>query len=53
MTELKKVSEMEKQAYTDYTDAVARHGEYSARAQRLKYRHLGILEVKKELMRNR
>lgn len=52
MTELNKVSEMEKQAYTDYTEAVARHGEDSIRAQQLKYRHLGILEVKRELMRN-
>ncbi len=46
-----KVSEMEKQAYADYTDAAARHGEESKRTQELKYRHLGILEVKRELMR--
>ncbi len=46
-----KVSEMEKQAYADYTDAAARHGEESQRTQELKYRHLGILEVKRELMR--
>lgn len=49
--ELKKVAEMEKQAYADYTDAAARHGKDSKRVQELKFRHLGILEVKRELMR--
>lgn len=53
MNELfEKVAEMEKQAYADYTDAAERHGEESKRVQELKYRHLGILKVKRELMRN-
>lgn len=47
----KKVAEMEKLAYADYLDAEARHGEESKRTQELKYRHLGISEVKRELMR--
>ena len=51
MDELKKVSEMEKLAYEDYRDAVWRLGEDDVRTQRLKYRHIGILEVKRELMR--
>lgn len=49
---LEKVAKMEKQAYADYMDAVARHGEESKKTQELKYRHLGILEVKRELMKN-
>ena len=48
----KKVAEMEKLAYADYTDAAERNGEESKRTQELKYRHLGILEVKRELMRS-
>lgn len=48
----KKVEEMEKKAYEDYTDAAERNGEESKRTQELKYRHLGILEVKRELIRN-
>lgn len=48
---IKKISEMEKLAYADYLDAEARHGEEHKRTQELKYRHLGILEVKRELMR--
>lgn len=53
MTNLfKKVVEMEKQAYADYTNTAARLGEDDTKTQVLKYRHLGILEVKRELMRN-
>ena len=52
MNELKKVSEMEKLAYEDYRDAALRLGDDDVRTQRMKYRHMGILEVKKELMRN-
>lgn len=48
----KKVEEMERLAYADYLDAGARHGEENKRTQELKYRHLGIMEVKRELMRN-
>lgn len=51
-SELKKVTELEKLAYADYVDAEERYGENSKRAQELKFRHLGILEVKRELMRN-
>ena len=50
--ELKKVAEMESQAYADYIDTATRYGEESKRAQELKYRHLGILEVKRELMKS-
>lgn len=49
---IKKISEMEKMAYADYMDAAERHGEESQRAQELKFRHLGILEAKRELLRN-
>lgn len=47
----KKVVEMEKLAYADYVDAAERNGEESKGTQELKFRHLGILEVKQELMR--
>ncbi len=48
---LKKIAELEKMAYADYMDAAERLGEDDERTKALKYRHLGILEVKRELMR--
>lgn len=49
---IRKISEMEKMAYADYTDAATRCGEDGKHTQELKYRHLGILEVKREILRN-
>lgn len=46
-----KIDEMEKQAHTDYMDAENRYGENDIKTTRLKWRHLGMLELKRELLR--
>ena len=44
------IHEIEQQAYKDYAEAKATLGEYDLKVQALKYRHLGMLELKTNLL---